>query len=257
MRAEDQIPIAIEIFTRAFARTRSRTYPCSATKIGDFTVIHDDPYRLKARASEIVSQNLDPLRHIAVGSQMECPRWFSSLFLTPEQEATNLPRFKEAGFKRIRIEPLFMLDPKEALLSDYSMVHRIQDLDTAELCRKARKGRQAILPEELEPDDSPVRLYAVIDGQTVLGWGSSFKVGNIGHWVADVFVVPEARRKGLGQAIMSAILADDARLGSPMSVLLASNAGSRLYPHLGYQSPANLHIFRPPGYVAKPRELCL
>ncbi|QYK53051.1 MAG: GNAT family N-acetyltransferase [Fimbriimonadaceae bacterium] len=257
MRAEDRIPTAIEVFACAFARIRSRTYPSSATRVNDVYVIHDDPYRLKARASELVTQNPNPARHIEVGRQMECPRWFSCFIATPEQEPEALPRFKEEGFKRIRIEPLFLIDPRQANLSDHSRVQRVQDAELAEACRIARRGRQAIRLEELEPDDSPVRLYTVFEAGRVLAWGSSFKVGELGHWVSDVFVVPDARRQGLGKAIMSAILADDARLGSPMSVLLASNAGSQLYPHLGYQSPARLHMFKPPGYTAKPRELCL
>lgn len=257
MRAEDHIPTALVVFTEAFASIRSRTYPCAVTQIDDFHVMHDEPYRLKSRASEIVTQNRDPLTHIEVGNSMECPRWYSCLVTPPDSEAETLAEFKATGFKRRAIEPLFIIDPRDAYLIRSPRVQRIQDPELIELCRVANKGRRQILPHEIEPDDSTTRLYAVIHESDVLGWASSIKVRDLGHWVADLFVKPEARRQGLGLAIMSAILADDVRLGSPMSVLLASNAGAHLYRKMGYQSPANLHILRPPGYVAKPRELCL
>lgn len=257
MRAEDHIPSAIEVFTQAFARIRSRTYPCVVTKIKDFHVMHDEPYRLKARASELVTQNRFPEEHLEVGNSMECPRWYSCLVTPPDSENETLTHFKSAGFKRRAIEPLFMIDPRDAYLIHSHRVQRIQDPELVELCRIANKGRRQLLPHEVEPDDSTTRLYAALLEGKVYGWGSSIKVQNLGHWVSDLYVIPEARRQGLGLAIMSAILTDDARLGSPMSVLLASNAGAHLYRKMRYQSPANLHILRPPGYIAKPRELCL
>lgn len=257
MDAQPPLESAIEVFARAFAQTRSRTYPQIATFQNNIWALHDEPHRPKARAAELITSNLNPQDHIQIGDQLQVPRWHSALILTPEQEPQTLKSFKDVGFRRIAIEPFFTLNPKEANLTQNPHVKRINSLEEAELVRLANRGRAQISPEHLTTDNAPVRLYAAIYEGKAIGWVSAYKVEGKGSWVANLAVVPEHRNQGLGAALMSALLADDARLKTPLSVLASSNLGAHLYPKLGYNQIAIIHVLRPPNYPRKPRELCL
>jgi predicted acetyltransferase len=65
-------------------------------------------------------------------------------------------------------------------------------------------------------------------------------------WLADVATVPAFRRRGIARALLAHILAEDARLGARHSVLLATQSGALLYPHLGYERRGLLQIYAPP-----------
>ncbi|MES1147477.1 MAG: GNAT family N-acetyltransferase, partial [bacterium] len=64
-------------------------------------------------------------------------------------------------------------------------------------------------------------------------------------WVSDLFVVQSYRGQGYGRALMARLLRDDKKAGLRNSILLASRAGARLYPHVGYQLMGELQIFCP------------
>jgi GNAT superfamily N-acetyltransferase len=76
------------------------------------------------------------------------------------------------------------------------------------------------------------------------GWVSSIPVGDKA-WVSDLYVHEAFRGMGYGRALMSALLREDKEHRVRESVLLASVAGARLYPHLGYQRIGTLQIFCP------------
>ena len=100
----------------------------------------------------------------------------------------------------------------------------------------------AIRDEDLGIDDAPHRLYAVMDGIRACGWVGSVKCGH--HtWIADLFVLPEYRGRGFGRALLAEVTREDRRLGYSASVLLASAAGARLYPHIGYDQIGTLQLF--------------
>lgn len=65
-------------------------------------------------------------------------------------------------------------------------------------------------------------------------------------WLADVATVPAFRRRGIARALLAHILAEDARLDAHHSVLLATQSGALLYPHLGYEQRGLLQIYAPP-----------
>jgi predicted N-acetyltransferase YhbS len=254
---EDHLNLAIEVFARAFARIRSRTYPMPAVQKGDFWILADQPHRSKARAAELITTNLIPKHHTKVGSRLSCPRYQTCLILTSDQELEILPQFKKEGFRRIIIEPFYTLDPTQAILKTDPRVQRVKTEDLAESVRLANQGRSQIDPDLLKIDNAAARLYAATQDNQVIGWVTSHRIENKGNWVSNLYVRPEFRNQKLGSALMSALLIDDARLGVPLSVLTASNLGTHLYPKLGYNQIATLHVHRPPNYPAKPRELCL
>jgi len=254
---EDHLNLAIEVFARAFARIRSRTYPMPAIQKGDFWILADQPHRSKARAAELISTNPIPQNHSKTGGRLECTRYHTCLILTPEQEPQILPLFKQESFRRISIEPFYTINPAKALLTSDPRVQRVKTEELSELVRIANQGRSQIDPELLKIDNAAARLYAATHEDQVIGWVNSQRIEDKGNWVSNLFVHPDFRNQKLGSALMSALLLDDARFGVPLSVLTSSHLGTHLYPKLGYTQIATLHMFRPPNYPRKPRELCL
>jgi GNAT superfamily N-acetyltransferase len=244
------IPLAgaVEVVVRGLAHVRSMTYPCAVSDDADVWMLRDEPDRETARAAELTA--IEPtVEQIGVRVATAAPalrRW-SLCYLEPADPAAPRgkppapPAFRDAGYRRRRIEPLFVADPAQAPRFD-GPVERVRSPKQAEHVRLANRGRRQLLPDDLDTDDAATRLYAARDGRDVVGWVSSVRVGLLGASIVNLFVDASARHRGLGRALMSAALADDARLGVRASVLTASADGARLYPHLGYRQVATLHL---------------
>jgi GNAT superfamily N-acetyltransferase len=69
--------------------------------------------------------------------------------------------------------------------------------------------------------------------------------------VANLFVDPDYRRRGIGKSLMSAMLDEDALSGVKYSALMASKTGALLYPHLGYEQTGLLLLFYPPKHDSR------
>jgi GNAT superfamily N-acetyltransferase len=239
---------ATEVFVRGFARVRSMTYPYGVSLDSGVWLLRDEPDRTKARTAELtaVEPTPDQIGARVTTASPALRRW-SLCYLDPEDPDAPRARppaptaFREAGYRRRRIEPLFVADPARTPRFD-GPVERVRTPELAERVRLANGGRRQLLPGDLDADDAPTRLYAALDGRAVVGWVSSVRVGALGASIVNLFVDASARGRGLGRALMSAALADDARLGAPASVLTASADGARLYPHLGYRQIATLHL---------------
>ena len=119
---------------------------------------------------------------------------------------------------------------------------RVTTEDLAELVNKAARFRQ-ILPEHLGKD-SPLRQYAALVEDRPVGWVRSIDVEQA-TWCADMYVVPEFRRRGIARAMMAQMLRDDRTHGSKLAVLTASHAGAKLYPLVGYRQIATLMLYTP------------
>jgi GNAT superfamily N-acetyltransferase len=70
----------------------------------------------------------------------------------------------------------------------------------------------------------------------------SMRSGDVGS-VLNLYVRTEHRRKGIGTALMTTLLADDRRNRIVASTLLASHTGAKLYPRVGYRPIATLYLF--------------
>lgn len=243
---------AAEVFARGFAHVRSMTYPYDVTLAGAVWVLRDNPDREKARAAELtaVEPTVEQIRASVATASPALRRW-RLCYLEPEDPASPRVKppaplaFREAGYRRRGIEPLFVADPVRTPRFDGPVV-RVRTPDLAEKARLANSGRRQLMPADLDRDDATTRLYVAMEDRDVVGCVSSVRVGVLGASVVSLFVAEPARRRGLGRALMSAALADDARLGIRASVLTASNDGTRLYPHVGYRQIATLHLLDPP-----------
>lgn len=240
------IPEAIEAFARGFALTRSFTHPYDVIRVGPLWVMRDAPRKSgDYRSEEILVHGLPPRAAVNL-VQKYGPGRHAICAVEPEEtdyEAQKLA-YRECGYRLLRREPLFVRGLDEVPTQVDDRIRRVTTQGEADQVTKAAGGRQ-ILPQHLGSDASPVRLYAAwVDGIPV-GWVKSVVAGGGLRWVSNLYVAESHRRQRLASGLMYAMLRDDRRLGDLYSLLLASNAGSKLYPTLGYEQIALLQLYVP------------
>ena len=151
--------------------------------------------------------------------------------------------FKALNYRLGGTEPIMVHELKRIPRFDSPVeIVRVTSADLAERVNKAARLRQ-ILPEHLV-DDSPLRQYAALVDDKPVGWVRSIDVEQA-TWCADMYVVPEFRRRGIARAMMAQMLHDDRAHGSKLTVLTASHAGAKLYPIVGYRQIATLMLYTP------------
>ena len=237
----------LEAFVRGFSETRSLTHPYTVQEIQpSIWLLADAPRRSGPyRKSEVIAWNQEPetvmnaLHNAGLGRVSLCV-----MTADKEQALIEKERYKKLGFRFARSEPLFVADlnvwsPPSGLRTD---VVRVISPDMAEKIKKAARSRQ-ISPADLASPEPKVRLYAAFDGETPVGWVRSVITHPGRAWVSNLYVCVEARGQGIGRSLMATMLADDIRHDIHESVLLASGAGARLYPHVGYTVQGILAIF--------------
>jgi GNAT superfamily N-acetyltransferase len=159
-----------------------------------------------------------------------------------EMEAETLG-YKRLGFRLMGTEPFFAHDEPVTPISADFPVRRIQTVEEARRLKAAARGTQ-VRPCDLVNKPAIVRQFVAFDGEVMIGWVRSVHVSPRETWVSNLFVNPGYRRRGIGQALMTAMLADDRALGYTHSILLATKTGAMLYPTVGYKRIGTLRLFR-------------
>jgi GNAT superfamily N-acetyltransferase len=241
---------ALQVFLHGFAFTRSFTHPYERAALGDGVwMLHDAPRRRGGRrTAEVSVWRREPEEVAALLRETVTDRHIICVMTEGSAEAETIAAaYKRLGFRLMNREPLFVAATAGAE-SDGSVV-TVTDAALAGAVAKAARGKQ-LLPAHLTDPDPPVRLFASLHEGRPVGWARSIRVRPDGAsacgWVAGLYVAPEHRGQGRGRALMRALLADDARRGIGHSVLLASSAGARLYPHVGYHQIGLLVALAPP-----------
>ncbi|HZH97444.1 MAG TPA: GNAT family N-acetyltransferase [Fimbriimonadaceae bacterium] len=235
---------ALKVFYTGFCTVRSFAYPYRLTRVGDLSILRDAP-RAKGRyrSEEIFIHGLSPEEAlIQIGHYSPKGNPFLCVILPDGEPESPLRAYNDAGWRLMQKEPIMTRQTRGFTPSD--LVSRVRTEDQATFVQRAARRRQ-LLPEHLSVDYAAVRTFAVFDKDIALGWVSSIRSGEEAAWVANLFVQPEHRGRGLGEALMSTLLADDHRLGIRHSVLAASTAGERLYTRVGYRSLGKLYLFCP------------
>lgn len=194
------------------------------------------------RVSELICPDLPPAKAIELFPSDQ--RGGLSAIYPPDVDLEPYRReFRAAGWRLTRTEGFFYHALKDIRPSD-GRVRRIRSAEEVIRVAKAMRRQPETMGIE-DRDDAPMRFYeAVVDGENA-GFVRSVRTVTGDGWVSGLFVRPEYRRQGLGAALMNALLADDARLGFQTSILLASHAGARLYPTLGYERIGTLMLLMP------------
>lgn len=228
---------AIEVFVRGFCAVKSRTHPYIPTWHEGFWVLRDAPKKCRyTRKIEVISTGIPPRDLVAHIKELELPWHFVVDIHEPEVADAAKAAYKALGYRAIATEWLFVYDLAN-LTSEpaESSIVRLDSPGQAAGLSSAR-GKVIFWP--------PARKYVWVEDNRALGFVSSVPVGEHA-WVSDLWVDPRHRRKGIGGALMRAMLQDDRAFRVQTSVLVASKAGSKLYPTLGYAELGTLQVFCP------------
>lgn len=246
MRKEiDLLDRAIEVFARGFCFTRSFTHPYLAERIGQIWVVRDAPRKRGAyRREEWIAHGVTPEEIDETARKYTRGRFaVCAIHGVNESDQPLRAGFKTLNYRLGGTEPVMVHQLKRIPRFDSSVeIVRVTTEDLAERVNKAARFRQ-ILPEHLV-SDSPLRQYAALIDNRPVGWVRSIDVAKA-TWCADMYVVPEFRRRGIARAMMAQMLRDDRAHGSELAVLTASHAGAKLYPIVGYKQIATLMLYTP------------
>lgn len=232
---------------QGFSATRSLTYPFLVHRLHPSIWLMADAPREKgnARNSEVVAYGVEPEEVLATLREAGVAKHFVCALCDDAEEAeARKQEYKERGYRLLHREPLFVLPVSERKRYEEYPIRRVTNEADAEAVAKAALSRQ-LLPEHLTEDDAHIRLYAAFEEETSIGWVSSVRTHSDCAWVASLFVNEAFRGRGIGRSLMSKMLDEDARYSVENSILLASSAGSRLYPHLGYEQRGLLLVLAP------------
>ncbi len=233
-----KIDQAIEVFMAGFSITRSQTYPHVAQRCDPMWVMQDAPGRKKPRKIEVINHGRTP-REVVQSIQTAHLGWhFLCDIHAPDTDfEARRSAFKLLGYRPMSTEWMFYhpLDnvPKLTSMPEVKLVTDASELATIPFA--AAQGLKLI------PD---TRLFMIWDDERDYGFVRSVDVGEHA-WVSGLYVRPDVRGQGFGRALMSSLLTSDEQAGKKASVLLATAASARLYPHMGYHKIAVLQMFCP------------
>lgn len=246
---DSRLTTAIETFVRGVAFTRSFTHPYLAERVGPLWVMRDGPRRRGTyRVEEWVGYGVSPTEIDRMAREHTRGRYcICALLDLDTDDAPMRAEFKALNYRLNNTEPLMVHDLKQIPRFDEpANVERVTTQEMADRLTKAARKRQ-ILPAHLV-DDAPLRQYAALIDDELVGWVRSITtetVGGASTWCADMYVKPEFRRRGIARSLMRRMLADDRAFGAQQAVLLASHTGAKLYPVVGYRQIGTLYIYTP------------
>lgn len=229
---------AAHVFAEAYAGIKSRTHPYLARRVGELWVLEDAP-RKKPRRVEVVGVAQDPDHVVETLRQAGVGKHFFSDICPPEVDMfRRRDQVKRLGYRTVVTERMY--------------VHRLEEIPVIKssppVCLAMTEDDFDRIPQrssQKRPWYGYGRQYTVSHPTRAIGFVRSVPVGE-DAWVHDLYVQEAYRRQGYGSALMSRLLRDDKAAGVRNSVLLASTAGSKLYPLLGYELVGVLQVFRSP-----------
>lgn len=242
-----EIQTAIETFVRGFTFTRSYTHPYLGDQVEGVWVMRDaERKRGDYRNEEWIAYGRDPGELDAIAKRHTRGRYVINVLRAMDEPDEQIRgAFKSLGYRLLVTEAL-MVNPLDGLEATEGplQIRRVATQADAEILHRATRKRQ-ILPRHLTDDPPPIRQYMALDGEIPVGWASSIVIGET-TWCSNVFVKESHRRRGIARSLLTRLLLDDRAAGATASVLLASHAGAKLYPVVGYKQIGELLMFAPP-----------
>jgi len=246
----DRIDAAIETFAGGFCYTRSFTHPYVATRLTPQVLqLHDGPRsnpNADVRRDEFVCFGCSPSEALAISASAATGNYAICFVLQLGADDTEVRKeFKALGCRLGATEAFMDNDVPEILATEPIIpIVRIADQAHADAIGKAWRRKQ-ILSRDIGNEDAVHRVYTIHDGSKFIGSCGSIRVGHA-SWISSLYVDAGYRRKGLGTALMTRVMADERALGIRKSVLLASHTGAMLYPTVGFSQLGTLYIYNPP-----------
>lgn len=238
---------AIDVFVRGFAFTMSFTHPYITERVGPVWRMHDGSRRRpkELRSEEFIAYDADPAVVDALAREHAASRFsICALRASDESDVPIRAGYKALGYRVATTERMFVHDLTVVAATDGPLpVVRVASVEEAERLANAARTRQ-ILPAHLQQDPPVIRQYMAVDGDRPVGWVRSIATP-LGAWCSNMYVEPEYRRRGAARSLLGRMLSDDRDAGAAASVLLASHAGARLYPSVGYRDIGECIVFTP------------
>jgi GNAT superfamily N-acetyltransferase len=239
---------AVEVFARGFCVTRSFTHPYVPDRVGPVWAVRDGPRRGKQnyRREEWIACGVPP-RQVDRIAREQTRGGFAVCAIDAADEPDQPTRagYKALGYRLGATEALMVHRLKRVPRCDTpaAVIERVRTQEMADHLAKSAGSRQ-VLPEHLSRD-SNLRQYVALHRDELVGWVRSIVIGNA-TWCSNMFVKPAFRRRGIARAMLCRMLRDDRAHGAEMAILLASHAGAKLYPVVGYERIGTLLLFTPP-----------
>ena len=246
---------ATAAFVAGWSAIKRLTGPFEVRRVGKAYLAFDPAGR---RRGELIGAALSPAALVAAVSG-ETHVAISAIYRDGEDLAARNREYRRLGWRLLATEGLFVHDLNDLPPADRRARRARSADDVARVAKAARRRPASMGAAAADEDDAYIRLYEARVGGKTAGWVQSVKAGR-DAWGANLMVLAPQRRRGLGRALMAALLADDKRLGRRRSVLLASHTGALLYPLLGYRRIGTLMLLAPmkhrqrgAGKVTRPR----
>ncbi len=229
---------AIEVFATGFTAVKSLPHPYICERIDGLWVMRDGPGRKVPRKIEVIVAGLPSSIAVERVQRLDLGRHFLCNVSPLSEDLDTIKReFKSLGYR--------------AMSTEWMSFHNLKNIPKFESEPQVR-----LVPTQADADLIPqlanqkIKLvpgasqFCIWDGKRDYGWVRSIPAGK-DAWVADLFVRNDVRGRGYGRALMSSLLQSDRDRGAEASVLLGGSAGTRLYPHLGYEMIGVLQVFGP------------
>ncbi len=243
---------AIEVFAHGYCFGRSLTYPHIASLVEGIWCLRDAD-RANAvdyRKEEWIAFDRSAAEVDRIATQHARGRYFVCA-VSRQLESDHVLRndYKNLGYRLLTTEPFFVHSlkriPRVTVSHSTETNAQVLKVDSMELAaRFAKFSKSRSLRQDHIAENAPLRQYVAMLDNELVGSVRSVHVGN-STWVANMQVEESFRRRGIGSRLLEAMLRDDRRLGFRQSVLLATHAGAKLYPKLGYKQIGLMHIFVP------------
>ncbi len=237
---------AIEVFARGYCFTRSFTHPYLAERIGRVWVVRDAPRNNgDYRNEEWIAHGVAPAEMDRIARQRTRGQFaVCAIHGIGEPDEPLRVGFKSLGYRLMTTEPMMVHRLKKIpRVPSPASIERVTTMVVAEQLAKATRARP--LAAEHLARDSRLRQYVARMDNKIVGWVRSIVVGD-STWCSSMYVRLQFRRRGIGRALLARMLRDDRTSGATLAVLLASHAGAKLYPLVGYEQIGTLLLFTPP-----------
>ena len=245
-RRAGEIEFAIEVFVRGHSVGRSQTHPYEVSRVDGLWVMRDAPRKTPRdyRKEEWIAYKSEAKDAHAIARLQARGRYFLCAMLSEgEPDASMRAAYKALGYRLLATEGFFIQRLARIPRPPCPVViARVTSVDMA--ARLGKITRTKPIAADLLGNDAPFRQYVAREGNEIVGRVRSVDAVEA-TWCADMYVAPEHRRRGIGQALLGQMLRDDRSRGSKCSVLTASHTGALLYPQLGYERIGTLFMFAP------------
>jgi GNAT superfamily N-acetyltransferase len=250
MTERAEIEHALKVFVHGFCYEKSRTHPYEYFRVGKLWVMRDVERKNAKdyRKEEWIAYDVAPREVDAAARQGTRGRFFVCALCGPNDDEEALRSgYKAIGYRLLATETLFVqrlkaIPRRKASSAAGIAIDRVKTVEMAERFGKATRTRP--IPREHLGTGAAFRQYVALEGDDLVGWVRSVNADD-STWCSNMHVRPAHRRRGIGRALLTRMLADDRRCGAKRSVLLSSHTGALLYPQVGYQPLGRLFIFAP------------